>query len=297
MEFFIQLLVGGLSIGGTYALVALGFVLIFGVANVLNIAHAQSIMLAPFFLFILIEQAKLPLSLAAPLALFMSVLIAMFVYYAAIRPFLIIGKRSGYLAPFITSFGASLFIENIFATIFGSSSHPFPLEIQREVWRLGNIIFVPMQIYSMVCVFIATVFLAWVVNRSAIGRSMRAVAENPIVAASQGISARITIMLTISIATLLAAISGILFSAANNELSAFMGMEYGLKGLVVMIIGGVNSLPGAVVAGLMLGVTESFAVGYLSSSYSMVISFGLLFVILLFRPNGLFASASREARP
>jgi len=126
---------------------------------------------------------------------------------------------------------------------------------------------------------------------------MRAVAENPIVAESQGVSARRTIVVTITIATVLAAVSGILFAAGNNELSPFMGMEYGLKGLVVMIIGGVTSLPGAVVAGLLLGIAEALAVGYLSSSFSMVISFGLLFAILLARPTGLFASASREARP
>src|SRR5207253_1279519 len=96
---------------------------------------------------------------------------------------------------------------------------------------------------------------------------------------------------------ILGAASGVLFAAGNNELSPFMGMEYGLKGLVVMIIGGVTSLPGAVVAGLLLGIAEALAVGYLSSSFSMVISFGLLFVILLARPTGLFASASRASRP
>jgi branched-chain amino acid transport system permease protein len=297
MEFFIQLIVGGLSVGGTYALVALGFVLIFGVANVLNIAHAQSIMLAPFFIFILMDQAKLPAALALPQALILTVVIALIVYSAAIRPFLVAGRQSGYLAPFIGSFGVSLFIENILAKIFGSSPHPFPIEIPRNVWRLGSIVFVPMQIVSMACVVIAALVLAWVVRRSKIGRSMRAVAENPIVAESMGISARRTIIITITIATVLGAVSGILFAAGNNELSPFMGMEYGLKGLVVMIIGGVTSLPGAVVAGLLLGIAEALAVGYLSSSFSMVISFGLLFVILLARPTGLFASASRESRP
>ena len=297
MDFFIQLIVGGLAVGGTYALVALGFVLIFGVANVLNIAHAQSIMLAPFFLFILMDHAKLGAVLAFPLALVLTVVIALIVYFAAIRPFLVAGRQSGYLAPFIATFGASLFIESILAKVFGSAPHPFPIEIQREVWRLGSIVLVPMQIVSMACVVMVTLVLAWVVTRSNIGRSMRAVAENPIVAESQGISARRTIVITIAIATILGALSGILFAAGNNELSPFMGMEYGLKGLVVMIIGGVTSLAGAVVAGLLLGIAEALAVGYLSSTFSMVISFGLLFVILLARPSGLFASASREARP
>ena len=297
MDFFIQLVVGGLSVGGTYALVALGFVLIFGVANVLNIAHAQSIMLAPFFVFILMTQAKLPPAVAFPLAIVLTVAIALIVYFAAIRPFLVAGRQSNYLAPFIASFGVSLFIENIFAKVFGSSSHPFPIEIERNVWRLGSIVFVPMQVISMSCVVVATLLLAWVVTRSGTGRSMRAVAENSIVAESQGISARRTIVITITIATILGALSGILFAAGNNELSPFMAMDYGLKGLVVMIIGGVTSLPGAVVAGLLLGVAEALAVGYLSSTFSMVISFGLLFVILLARPTGLFASASRESRP
>ncbi len=297
MEFFIQLIVGGLSVGGTYALVALGFVLIFGVANVLNIAHAQSIMLAPFLIFVLMEQCKVSAAVALPLAIALTVLIAFIVYYGAIRPFLVAGRESGYLAPFIGSFGASLLIENLLGKIFGTDSQSFPIAIPREVWTIHSIVLVPMQVVSMACVFVASLTLAWIVKRTQIGRAMRAVAENPVVAESQGISARLTIIVTISIATVLGAISGILFSAGNNAVSPFMGMEYGLKGLVVMIIGGVTSLAGAVVAGLLLGVAESLAVGYLSSSFSMVISFGLLLIILLFRPTGLFASASRESRP
>src|SRR4030081_2665315 len=108
MEFFIQLIVGGLSVGVTYALVALGFVLIFGVANVLNIAHAQSIMLAPFFMFILMDRAKVSAVLAFPLALVLTVVIALMVYFSVVRPFLMAGRQAGYLASFIASVGALL---------------------------------------------------------------------------------------------------------------------------------------------------------------------------------------------
>lgn len=297
MDFFIQQLVTGISVGGTYALVALGFVLIFGIANVLNIAHAQSIMLAPLMTVVLMERARLPVLAALPLALMLTVAAALVIYYLAIRPYLRSRRESGYLAPFIASFGVSMFIENIFGKLFGTESQPFPISIPREVWRVHSVVFVPMQVISMICVAVVSGALAWIVMRSGLGRSMRAVAENRVVAESQGISAQGTIVATIVMATLLGAVSGVLFAAGTNAVSPFMGMEYGLKGLVVMIIGGVTSLIGAVLAGLLLGVAEALAVGYLSSSYSMVISFGLLLLILLVRPQGLFTAASREARP
>lgn len=297
MEFFLQQLITGISVGGTYALVALGFVLIFGIANVLNIAHAESIMLAPFLTVVLTRYAHLPALMALLIAVVLTVGVALAIYGAAIRPFLSAGREAGYLAPFIASFGASLFIENMLGNFFGTESQPFPIEIPRDVWHVHGIVFVPVQVASMACVAVVSVTLAWLVTHSGFGRAMRAVAENRVVAESQGISARATIIATVVLATLLGAVAGVLFAAGNNAVSPFMGMEYGLKGLVVVIIGGVTSLVGAIVAGLLLGVAESLATGYLSSTYSVVISFGLLWIILLIRPQGLFVSASREARP
>ncbi len=296
MQFFAQQLITGLAVGGTYALVALGFVLIFGIANVLNIAHAESIMLPPFLMALLINQ-DVPAAAAFVAALILTVLIAAAIYASAIRPFLRPGKEGSFLAPFIASFGISLFIENILAKVFGAESLSFPIAVPRDVWRWGGVALVPMQVISMICVAVAVVALRWLVIRSSLGRAMRAVAENRVVAEAQGISVRSTILLTMIVATLLGALAGFLFAAGNNAVSPFMGMDYGLKGLIVVIIGGVTSLGGALAAGLILGIAESMTVGYISSAYSTVVSFGLLCVILVIRPRGLFTAASREGRP
>ena len=297
MQFFVQQLITGLAVGGTYALVALGFVLIFGIANVLNIAHAESIMLPPFLMALLMNQGGLPASIAFVLALILTVLIAVAIYAAAIRPFLRLGQEASFLAPFIASFGISLFIENILGKVFGAETLSFPIPVPREVWRWGGIALVPMQVISMICVAATVLALRWLVIRSSFGRAMRAVAENRVVAEAQGISVRSTILLTVVVATLLGSLAGLLFAAGNNAVSPFMGMEYGLKGLIVVIIGGVTSLGGALAAGLVLGIAESMTVGYFSSAYSSVVSFGLLCAILVTRPRGLFTAASREGRP
>jgi branched-chain amino acid transport system permease protein len=296
MEFIIQQLVSGLAVGATYALVALGFVLIFGVLNILNIAHVQTIMIAPMALTLLVEHG-MPIGLAGALSLVITALFGVVVFMLGLKPFVAPGRRSTYLAPFIASFGISMLTENLVAAQIGSEPRSFPLATQLEPWQIGQVFIVPINVINLAIVLFLLVVLALVVNRTDYGRAMRAVAENPDVAAAQGISVSRIVLVTVIGASVLGGVSGLLFAADSHIVSPFMGLDYGLKGLVVMIVGGVASPVGAVIAGLSLGVLEAVTVAYVSSVYRDVITFGLLFAVLVWRPQGLFLVASREARP
>jgi branched-chain amino acid transport system permease protein len=296
MEFAVQQIISGLALGASYSLVALGFVLTFGVLNILNIAHVQTIMIAPMALALLIE-AGLPAIVAVPLALLATVLFGSLVFLLGLKPFVASRGRATYLAPFIASFGISLLVENLVATVLGSDPRPFPMPLPNDLWHVGDFEIVPTDIIGLGVVALTLVILALVVNWTNFGRAMRAVAENPDVAAAQGISVAHTVLITVMSASLLGGISGLLFAAESFSEAPFMGLDYGLKGLVVMILGGVTSPVGAVVTGLGLGVVESLTETYVSSVFRDVITFALLFAALILRPQGMFAGSSREARP
>ncbi|MFM9887104.1 MAG: branched-chain amino acid ABC transporter permease [Burkholderiales bacterium] len=295
MEFVVQQLISGLAMGGTYALVALGFVLIFGVLNILNIAHIQTIMLAPISFALIVGQG-VPIAVAVVLSLAITVLFGAAVFLIGLKPFVRPGRKSTYLAPFIASFGISLFVEHLVGAQLGSDPRSFPMPTQIDLWQIGKVFIVPINVINLAIVAILLVAFALIINRTDFGRAMRAVAENAEVAAAQGISVDRTILITVIGASVLGGISGLLFAADSRIVSPFMGLDYGLKGLVVMIVGGVASPVGAVIAGLLLGVLEAVTVAYVSSVYRDVITFGLLFAVLIIRPQGLFVVASREAR-
>jgi branched-chain amino acid transport system permease protein len=296
MDFLIQQLISGLAVGSTYSLVALGFVLTFGVLNILNIAHVQTIMLAPMSIALLVESG-MPIGPAVVISLFVVVAFGCAVFFVGLRPFTGAGEKSTYLASFIASFGISMLVENFAGTQLGTDPRPFPPVAPADLWRIGSIIIVPMSVITLGVVLVTVAGLAYVVTSTTFGREMRAVAENPYIAATQGISINRTIMTTVVCASLLGGISGVLFAAQSHVVTPFMGFEYGLKGLVVMIVGGITSPAGAVIAGLLLGALESVTVVYISSVYRDVITYGILFGVLVLRPQGLFIGASREARP
>lgn len=296
MFFLLQQCISGLALGGSYALVALGFVLTFGVLNILNIAHVQTIMITPMTLALLMS-AGVPLGMALPLSLLAAVLFGALVFLIGLRPFLAARRRATYLASFIASFGISMVTENLVATVFGSDPRSFPIPVPADVWQIARLTIVPTDIIVLAVVALTLVVLALVVNRTNLGRAMRAVAENPDVAAAQGISVNRTILITVMSASLLGGISGLLFAAESFSEAPFMGLDYGLKGLVVMILGGVTSPLGAVIGGLALGLVEALTETYVSSDFSDVVTFAILFAVLICRPQGAFATSSREARP
>ena len=297
---FIQATVTGLSTGGTYALVALGFVLIFGVANVLNIAHAETVMLAPVFAIVLVSDFGFPNPVALVAAVLLTVVAGSLIHAVAVQPFVLRERQNGKvdaLAPLIATFGASLAISHAAGQYFGTSARPFTFNLASTTWNWGGVRVAPSQVVSLVVVLALTAGIGILVYRSQFGRSMRAVAENSTVAESMGIDVGRIVLLTTALAAFLGGVAGILFAAGSNSVTAYMGIAYGLKGLVVMIVGGVSSPSGAFVGGLLLGLIEAYTITYFSPTYVTVVTFGLLFLVLIARPRGLVAAAAQEARP
>jgi branched-chain amino acid transport system permease protein len=227
MTYFIQQLVTGLAIGGTYALVALGFVLYFGVLNILNIAHAQTLMLAPVLIVVMMQAgAAWPIAVVASIVL--TFIYSYLVYIVSMKPFTRPGREASYLAPFVASFGVSMLTENLASTLLGSQPLSFPLRLPADVWYAGTVAVVPTQAIGLVICGALMLALAYIVARTALGRAMRSVAENRAVAEAQGISADRTTVLTVLIATFLGVVAGLLFAAGTSSVSAFVGLEYGL---------------------------------------------------------------------
>lgn len=298
MEVFLQHLISGVAAGGTYALVALGFALIFGVSNVLNIAHGETIMLAPAVAVILNEQTDWPGIVLIILGLGVTLIAATLMHLVGVQPFVGRKREVHHLAPLIATFGIVLIVSNLMAKEIGTIGRRFPIDLPRNVWRVpGGILVDPMDVATVAIVLVLVASLTTLIAKSDFGRAMRAVAEDPTVAATHGISVTRTILITTILAGGLGATAGFLFAASTNTVTPFMGLTYGLTGLVALIIGGVTRLSGAVAAGLLIGVIQSMTGAYISSKYVTVVTFGLLIVILLIRPTGLVAMVSREGRP
>jgi len=276
-----QLLADGVVTGSTYALIAIGFTLIIGVLGVLNMAHQETMMIAAVTAAIA-NAAGVPIHLGAPCALAASVALGLAIERLAIRPV----SRGEILTPVIATVGASLLIEHGVARFYSPDKQVFGLPL--HYYRLGRYVQISDAQIATVGVTAALAAGLWLVlYRTRLGKAIRAVSERPDVAACLGIDVTRIIQLSVALSALLAGCGGLLIGWLYNSAWAFMGIHYGLKGLVAMILGGVSSVWGSMLAGLMIGVAESFTVGYISSSYRDAVAFGLLILLLLIRPHGL----------
>jgi branched-chain amino acid transport system permease protein len=289
---FAQQIANGLMIGGTYALVAIGFTLVFGVARILNLAHPEIFMVGAYAGMLAMQVIPGSLVVALLAGIVVSVIVGVLVERIALRPV----RRGAFLAPLITSIGASIIIQNLAVRAFGAQGQRFSSAAQTRNFELGELKLPEVQVWlfllAIVLVFLVRIF----VDRTPYGRSIRAAAEDPEVAGLLGIDVNRVILLTIVLGSALAGVAGVTIGAAYNSVSPFMGLTFGLKGLVVMIVGGVGRITGAALAGVLLGVVEALSVGFLSSAYRDAIAFGVVLVVLLIRPRGLFSGSTAVGR-
>lgn len=290
MELVLQQLANGLMLGATYALIALGFTLIFGVLGVLNMAHAETMTVAAFTLFALLKWTPLPFSLAILGSVVAGVLVGLVIERIAIRPV----SKGNLLAPLITTMAASLMLQNFIALLFGTQAVYVPPSLPAAYISIGPVSVAPGQIAVLAVGLAAVVVLKVFVDSSWMGREIRATSENTEVAMLLGINARRVIVATVALSSVLAAIAGVMVVEVYHSAWAYMGINYGLKGVIVMIIGGVGSMPGAMAAGLLLGFAEVLASAFVSSSYRDAVAFVLLIILLLVRPQGLAPVASGD---
>ncbi len=292
---FAQQIVNAISLGSVYALFALGFTLVFGILGVINLSHGGIFMLGAYAALLLISQFDLPLWIALPAAMVFSGLVGLLIDVLILKR--LRRREAPHLMPMIATIGAAILMTSLAQGLFGAEARRFPQEwFNDDAIRLGSVTIPILQAGITTLSIVLMVLMVWVLKRTRLGQALRAMAESPRAAALLGIPVERLFHLTSFIAAALGGTAGILIGLSFNAISPFMGQPMLHKGIAAIILGGLGDVRGAVLGGLFLGITEVFAVTFLSSEYRDALSFGLLFLMLLWRPQGLFgASATRSA--
>ena len=300
MEVLLQQIINGLVLGSMYALVALGYTMVYGIIGLINFAHGDVLMVGALTSWTVIGW-MMDASTGMPtwLVLLLATIIAMVVCAAlnfsieklAYRPL----RNSNRLAPLITAIGMSLLLQTFAMIIWAPNPKSYPSMLSREPIALGGAVISVTQVVILATTAITLAFLMWLVNRTNLGRAMRATAENPRVAALMGIKPDVVISATFIIGAMLAAIAGVMWASNYGTVQHAMGFMPGLKAFVAAVMGGIGNLAGAVVGGIALGLIESLGAGYLGkltggvlgSQYTDFFAFIVLAVVLTLRPSGL----------
>lgn len=289
-----QQIINGLFLGSIYALFALGYTLVFGVLDILNLAHAAVFMLASFVALALVGHG-VHILLALPLAVLFSGLLGVLLERVAFRP--LRGRADSNISGLISSLAMATVFEAVALEIWGPNISRFPFDTvpESQIALFGGVVS-KLQLSIIAVAVLLFLALTWLVKATRLGREVRAVAESPRAARILGVDVDRAIAASFFISSALGGAAGVLFGLAFNSISPDMGRSVELKGLAVIILGGMGSMPGAVIAGFALGLTEVFVVAYLGASWRDAVSFAGLFLVLVLRPRGLLGTAAlREA--
>jgi branched-chain amino acid transport system permease protein len=301
MTEFLQQLINGLALGAIYALIALGYTMVYGVLRFINFAHGDVFMLGAFagyFLAPWVDRILPPQSYAGGmLVLLLSMAICaalgMLIEILAYRPL----RNRPKLTVLITAIGVSLFIEYTcqHSAVFGAAPRKFPDLIPVTTWHFGNLVISSTQLIVFVTTLLLLGALRFIVQRTKVGTAMRAVSFNEQAAALMGVNINSIISFTFGLGSALAAAGGILFAMNYSSIDPLMGVQTGLKAFVAAVFGGIGNLPGAALGGLIMGVVETFAGGIPGlSNYRDGIAFAILIAVLIFRPAGLLGKVQAE---
>jgi len=277
-------------LGSTYSLVAIGYTLIFGVLNLLHFAHGEVFMLGAFIGLQIVLGLKVGIFGAMVGAMAATALVGFLIERVAFRPI----KKEYFLAPLIATIGITIILQEMANKVFGSEPVGFPQAVEIRNFQVGPIGINTLQILILSVSILLMVVLHLFVSRTRLGRGMRATAENATTARLLGVKINRIIVLTFMIASALAGAAGVLVGMAYNYISPYMGAQMAGKGFAIMLLGGLGNITGAMLGGLILGVAEILSVGYLTSSYRDAFAFGVMILILIFKPSGLFGSLIHE---
>ena len=300
METLLQQIINGLVLGSMYALVALGYTMVYGIINLINFAHGEVLMVGALTSWTIIGLMKdgmpgTPGYVILFVALVISCVVAAVLNFViekvAYRPL----RNSPKLAPLITAIGMSLLLQTLAMIIWKPNYKPYPTLLPATPFNIGGAVITPTQVLILGLTAVSLAVLMWVVHYTRLGRAMRATAENPRVAALMGVKPDLVISATFLIGAVLAAIAGVMWASNYGTVQHTMGFLPGLKAFTAAVFGGIGNLAGAVVGGILLGLIESIGAGYigaltggvLGSHYSDIFAFIVLIIILTLRPSGL----------
>ena len=298
MSEFLQQLVNGLTSGSVYALIALGYTMVYGILRLINFAHGDVYMLGAFFGLYAARALRAgedpnPAKALAVLLIAMlgCGLVGIVIERCAYKPV----RRSPRLSALITAIGVSLLLENGGRLVFGADPKFFPqIIVSHNIALGGGVTISNQQVLILVVSVVLMVLLRVIVMHTRVGKAMQAVSFNPTAAALMGISVDRISTFTFMIGSMLAAAAGVLVALKDPKIEPYMGLLPGLKAFVAAVLGGIGNVPGAVVGGLVMGIAEVMVVGYVSPTYRDAIAFVLLIVILLVRPAGILGRNTAE---
>jgi branched-chain amino acid transport system permease protein len=286
-----QQLANGVFLGSIYALFALGYTLVFGVLDILNLAHQAVFMLAAFVALALVAALGLHITLALPLAVLAAGLLGLALERVAFRP--LAARADSNMSGLISSLAAGTILESVALGVWGPDISRFPFGTAPDRrYDVAGAVVSELQLVIVLASVLMVLALTVLLRRTRLGRQIRAVAESRIAARVLGVNVERVVAASFFISSALGGAAGVLFGLAFNSLSPDMGRSVELKGLAVIILGGMGSMPGAVIAGYALGIVEVFTVALVGSSYRDAVAFGVLFLVLLVRPRGLLGQAA-----
>ncbi|WMS41890.1 ABC transporter permease [Acuticoccus sp. MNP-M23] len=290
IELFLSQILNGLVIGFVYALIALGFSLVFGVANIINFAQGALLMLGAYITFTLVRVGA-PILVGIPVAIAVTTIAAMLIERLALRPL----QNAPYIAPLLSTLAIAIIFDSAAELIWSSEIQSFPSPLSRYVVFIGSAYLTGVDLAIMVVSLTVMAGLTLFLSRTWLGNAMRATAQDPEAAAQMGIDVPKIRQISFGLAGALGAIAGVLIGMYYLSVFPQMGIPFGLKGFSAALLGGLSSIPGAIVGGLLLGVFESLASGYVGEGYRDIIAFSILLLVISFRPHGLFGKKSLDA--
>ena len=280
----LQQLIQGLSLGSIYGLVALGYVLIYQAWGVLNFAQGEVCAIGAFSLLVLHVELGMPVILAMPLAIIVSMIVGYIIEFLSFRPL----ENAKDMSKLIATFGVSICVRNLLRVIFGADAFAVPSIFGDKPFHVGGLILVPQNLWNTVFGFGLVILLNLFLKKTRVGKSMRATAQDKEAARLMGINVRASLTGTFVIASAIGAIAGMLL-APVYLFNANIGATIGTKGYAAAVLGGLDFASGAMVGGIILGIAECLAVAFGSSAYQSAIAYIVLFLVLILKPSGIMS--------
>lgn len=288
---FLQQMINGLSLGSIYALIALGYTMVYGIIKLINFAHGDVYMLGAFVAFYATTFFHLNFFVALIIAMLLCGVLGVVIERIAYKPL----RHATRITALITAMGVSYVLEYTTQYFAGSEVKTFPTDLlENTAFSLGGVRITMMQIYIFVITIILMVLLTYIVNKTKMGRAMRAVSVDEDAAKLMGINVDTTISFTFFLGSCLAGVAGVLVGVYYNSINPLMGMTPGLKAFIAAVFGGIGNIPGAMIGGLFIGIAETLVTAYGSSLYKDAIVYVILILVLILKPDGLLGKNVKE---
>ncbi|HKI50233.1 MAG TPA: branched-chain amino acid ABC transporter permease [Desulfobacteria bacterium] len=292
---FLQQLVNGVTLGGVYALIAVGYTMVYGVIQLINFAHGEVYMLGAFLAYTLVAVVGMPFFPAFILTLVFCAVLGVVLDFVAYRPL----RKAPRLAALITAIGMSIFLQNMALLIWGSQIKSYPREVlpaffSEPAISMGEVTLSWLQLFILSITLLFMIILHLTIHKTRIGMAMRAISQDKTASALMGIGVNRVISFTFAIGSAMGGMAGILVGLYYNAIFPTMGYVAGIKAFAAAVLGGIGSVPGAMLGGGVLGIAEVMGAGYISSEYRDGISYAVMIAVILFKPSGLIGKQVGE---